>query len=89
MCRNITTLRGLEPPASADEVRDAARQFVRKVGGITTPTQLDRDDVRRCVEGIARLIEELLASLPPRRTAPAGPPSRRRPAAAPPRSEGG
>jgi len=34
MCRNITVLRGLEPPATADEVQAAARQYVRKVGGV-------------------------------------------------------
>ena len=70
MCRNITALRGLEPPASPSEVEDAARQFVRKVAGLRTTSQLDRDDVRRAVDQITRATQELLANLPaPRRAA--------------------
>ena len=38
MCRNITTLRGLEPPATSQEIEAASRQFVRKVSGITRPS---------------------------------------------------
>ena len=38
MCRNITTLRGLEPPATSEEIEAAARQYVRKVSGVTRPT---------------------------------------------------
>ena len=38
MCRNITTLRGLEPPATAEEIEAAARQYVRKVSGVQKPT---------------------------------------------------
>jgi hypothetical protein len=38
MCRNITTLRGLEPPATSEEIEAAARQYVRKISGVTRPT---------------------------------------------------
>ena len=38
MCRNITVLRGLEPPATPEEVEAAARQYVRKVGGVQAPS---------------------------------------------------
>jgi hypothetical protein len=76
MCRNITDLRGLEPPASAQEIHDAARQFVRKVAGLQSPTQMARDDVTSTIEQIAVVTRGLLESLPPRRSVPAGPPGR-------------
>ncbi len=79
MCRNITTLRGLEPPASSSEVEDAARQFIRKVTGLRTNAQLDHDDVRRVIDLIAHATQELLTALPAPRRPPAGPPGRRRP----------
>ena len=89
MCRNITALRGLEPPATTEEIRDAARQFVRKVAGLSTPQQLERDDVRRAVEEIAQLTQDLLVSLPARRVASVGPPGRwRQPGTAAPTLEG-
>ena len=84
MCRNITTLRGLEPPATAEEIEAAARQFVRKVSGVTA--QSPRTDVAfdRAVTVVADAVTELLADLPPRRQPPPTlPPLRRvRPAAA-------
>ena len=79
MCRNITPLRGLEPPATVDEVESAARQYVRKVGGITTAGQMASPAVARAVEQIAAATTELLAELPARRNPPAVvPPLRRR-----------
>jgi hypothetical protein len=47
MCRNITILRGLEPPATAQEAHDAARQFVRKIARLQSPNHrnIDRIDV--------------------------------------------
>ena len=78
MCRNITILRGLEPPATAEEIEDAARQFVRKVGGLQSTSLMMRDDVRDAVEEIARATQSLIDSLPARRAAPPGPPGRRR-----------
>ncbi|MBM3670966.1 MAG: DUF2277 domain-containing protein [Actinobacteria bacterium] len=74
MCRNITELRGLEPPATHEEVDAAARQFVRKVTGIAKPTG---DIADRCdAVAVTELIEGLLAALPPRRQ-PTIPPLRR------------
>ena len=78
MCRNITILRGLEPPVTGQEIEDAARQFVRKVAGLTSPTQMERPDVARAVSVITVATRELLDTLPARRSAPPGPPGRRR-----------
>ena len=79
MCRNITPLRGLEPPATNEEVESAARQYVRKVGSISTPAQMASPAVERAVERIAAATAELLAELPERRRPPAVvPPLRRR-----------
>ncbi|MDH2904720.1 MAG: DUF2277 domain-containing protein [Actinomycetota bacterium] len=76
MCRNITALRGLDPPATDREIEDAARQFVRKVTGLRSTTQMGRDDVRHAIDLIARATQELLSDLPAPRRAPAGPPGR-------------
>lgn len=78
MCRNITALRGLEPPASQSEIEDAARQFVRKVASLTSTSQMSRDDVLRAIDQIAQTTRELLATLPTARSTPVGPPGRRR-----------
>lgn len=77
MCRNITILRGLEPPATPGEIEDAARQFVRKVGALTT-AQLARPDVQRAIGLIASTTQELLVGLPARRAVAPGPPGRQR-----------
>jgi hypothetical protein len=79
MCRNITILRGLEPPATADEVEAAARQYVRKVGGVQAPSPATADAFERAVRAVTDATAELLASLPPRRNPPPTvPPLRRR-----------
>ncbi|MDE3064907.1 MAG: DUF2277 domain-containing protein [Acidobacteriota bacterium] len=79
MCRNITILRGLDPPATPEEVESAARQYVRKVAGVTTANQMTSPDVVRAVEAVADATRELLAALPPRRQPPTTlPPLRRR-----------
>jgi len=79
MCRNITPLRGLEPPATPVEVEAAARQYVRKVGAVTTAGQMASPAIERAVERIAAATAELLAELPPRRNPPTVlPPLRRR-----------
>ncbi len=79
MCRNITPLRGLEPPATADEVESAARQYVRKVGSVTTAGQMATPAFQEAVRKVAAATAELLAELPPRRNPPAVvPPLRRR-----------
>lgn len=78
MCRNITTLRGLEPPATATEIRAAAEQYVRKVSGVGKPSQATQEPYDAAVAAIAEATEQLLASLPPRREPPkVDPPLRR------------
>lgn len=79
MCRNITTLRGLEPPATPEEVEAAARQYVRKVSGITHPTAATEDVFERAVRAVAEVTAELVRELPPRRQAPPTLPPLRRP----------
>ena len=79
MCRNITTLRGLEPPVTSEEVEAAARQYVRKVSGITHPTAATEDVFERAVQAIAQVTAELVRDLPPRRQAPPTLPPLRRP----------
>jgi len=69
MCRNITVLRGLDPAATPEEVRAAALQYVRKVGGLGTITAATRDAVDEAVDAIAVATTALLASLPERRSA--------------------
>ena len=79
MCRNITALRGLEPPATDEEVSAAALQYVRKVGGLTSVSKRNADAVARAVERIAAATTELLDELPVRRTPPKTVPPLRRP----------
>lgn len=84
MCRNITPLRGLEPPATADEVESAARQYVRKVAAVTTAGQMASPAIERAIERIAAATSDLLAELPARRSPPTVlPPLRRGQAARP------
>lgn len=79
MCRNITPLRGLQPPATAEEVESAARQYVRKVAAVSTAGQMASPEIARAIERIAAATTELLADLPPRRNPPTVvPPLRRR-----------
>ena len=69
MCRNITPLRGLAPPATRDEIEAAALQYVRKVGSLSSVSDANRDAVERAVLRIADVTEELLARAA--RTSPA------------------
>ncbi len=79
MCRNITPLRGLDPPATAEEVRSAARQYVRKVASVTTAAQMSSPEIERAIDRVAAATADLLAELPPRRRPPTVvPPLRRR-----------
>lgn len=78
MCRNITILRGLEPPATAAEIQAAARQYVRKVSGTTRPTEATAEAFERAVAAVAAATAELLADLPPRRRPPTFEPPLRR-----------
>ncbi len=79
MCRNITTLRGLEPPATSEEVEAAARQYVRKVSGITHPTAATEEMFEWAVRAVTEVTAELVRDLPPRRQAPPTLPPLRRP----------
>jgi hypothetical protein len=70
MCRNITTLRGLEPEATADEIEAAARQYVRKVSGVQSTSAKTEEAFEVAVAKVADATAELLATLPPRRNPP-------------------
>lgn len=63
MCRNIKPLFNFEPPATEDEVRAAALQFVRKVSGSTKPSQKNQDAFDDAVEAIAQITDELIRTL--------------------------
>ena len=63
MCRNIRQLHNFEPPATSDEVRAAALQYVRKVSGSTKPSQANQAAFDRAVEQVAHITEHLLADL--------------------------
>ena len=78
MCRNITELRGLEPPATSEEIAAAARQYVRKVSGITHPSPANAEAFEAAVAAVATTTARLLDALPPRRQPPkTAPPLRR------------
>jgi len=79
MCRNITELRGLEPPATSDEITAAARQYVRKVSGLQSVPAAATDAFERAVAEVAASTAALLATLPARRQPPATVPPLRRP----------
>jgi hypothetical protein len=79
MCRNITTLRGLEPPATTEEIEAAARQYVRKVSGVTRPTAATEAAFEQAVATIAQATAEVLHGLPARRQPPKADPPLRRP----------
>ncbi len=63
MCRNIRTLYNFEPPATEDDVRAAALQFVRKVSGFTQPSEANAQAFDHAVDEISRSASTLLASL--------------------------
>jgi hypothetical protein len=63
MCRNIRTLYNYEPPASEDEVRAAALQYVRKVSGFTKPSRANAQAFDDAVEAVAAITRELLGEL--------------------------
>jgi hypothetical protein len=70
MCRNIHTLFNFEPPATDEELRDAALQFVRKISGFTKPSRANEAAFARAVDEVAsassRLLDELVTSATPR-----------------------
>ena len=63
MCRNIRTLFNFEPPASEDEIRASALQFVRKLSGFNKPSQQNAAAFERAVEEVSGVARRLLASL--------------------------
>jgi len=73
MCRNIKTLANFAPPATDDEIRASALQFVRKLSGTTRPSRANEDAFNRAVEEVTaaadRLIRSLQISAPPRNRA--------------------
>jgi hypothetical protein len=79
MCRNITELRGLEPPATRVEIEAAASQYVRKVTGISRPNPAVADAMSAAALEIADVTEQLIAGLPARRQPPKTLPPLRRP----------
>jgi hypothetical protein len=70
MCRNIKTLANFEPPATDDEIRASALQFVRKLSGSTHPSQANEAAFNAAVEDVTlaarRLISSLTINAPPR-----------------------
>jgi hypothetical protein len=79
MCRNITTLRGLDPEATDDEIEAAARQYVRKVSGVQATSVRTERAFERAVRRVAAATADLLSELPERRQPPPTlPPLRRR-----------
>jgi hypothetical protein len=70
MCRNIRTLFNFEPPATEDEIRAAATQFVRKLSGFTNPSKVNERAFNRAVGDLSKAAKKLLVSLetarPPR-----------------------
>ena len=70
MCRNIRTLHNFEPPATDDEVRAAALQYVRKISGAAKPSKANEAAFSRAVDAVAaassRLLSELVSAAPPK-----------------------
>jgi hypothetical protein len=70
MCRNIRPLYNFEPPATDDEVRDAALQYVRKISGFTKPSQANAEAFERAVDAVtaasAQLLDELVTNAAPK-----------------------
>ena len=79
MCRNITELRGLEPPATDEEIEAAARQYIRKVSGIRQPSAANSQAFEAAVAAVTAATETLLDALPQRRQPPRTVPPLRRP----------
>jgi hypothetical protein len=79
MCRNITELRGLEPPATREEIEAAAGQYIRKVTGIAKPNEVLAESMAAASLKVAAITERLLAEVPARRQPPKTVPPLRRP----------
>lgn len=70
MCRNIRPLFNYDPPATAEDARDAALQYVRKISGYNKPSQANESAFQQAVDAVTeateRLLEELVTTAPPR-----------------------
>jgi hypothetical protein len=70
MCRNIRTLYNFEPPATEEEIRGAALQYVRKISGFNKPSKANAESFERAVDAVAeaswQLLHELTTSAPPK-----------------------
>jgi hypothetical protein len=70
MCRNIRTLHNFDPPASKEEIADAALQYVRKISGYNKPSQANAETFDRAVEEVTlatqRLVDGLVTNAPPK-----------------------
>jgi hypothetical protein len=70
MCRNIRTLSNFEPPATDDEIRASALQFVRKISGTTKPSKANEELFNQAVEDVTavarQLVDRFVTSAPPR-----------------------
>jgi hypothetical protein len=78
MCRNITTLRGLEPAATDDEIEAGARQYVRKITGVQKTSVTTEAAFEQAVAEITVITTRVLSELPPRKQPPkTAPPLRR------------
>lgn len=83
MCRNITELRGLQPPATTTEIDAAALQYIRKVTGVRNPNPAVREAYDRAVAAVAEATAVVLAAMPERRQPPLTLPPLRRGKVAP------
>jgi hypothetical protein len=63
MCRNIKTLANFEPPATEDEIRASALQFVRKLSGTTRPSHVNEEAFNRAVDEVTEASKRLVFSL--------------------------
>ena len=70
MCRNIRTLHNFEPPATEEEIRASALQYVRKISGFTKPSRANADAFERAIDEVSavttRLLGELVTNAPPK-----------------------
>jgi hypothetical protein len=70
MCRNIRTLHNFEPPATDEEIRASALQYVRKISGFTKPSQANTEAFERAVDAVTEisttLLQELVTNAPPK-----------------------
>ena len=78
MCRNITTLRGLEPGATPEEIEAGARQYVRKISGVQKTSPATYEVFERAVAEIAVITARVINELPPRKEPPKTVPPLRR-----------